>query len=469
MAIKQQIHFNTSSSYFAGFLQSLIAESAVIGSVTQTEGLITLLLDTNDADALKRFAELSQKYLPHSLFLGDIQTMQENIEVHSGDFHSQSYPLALCPRCLEMLSDPASEHYLDDTLRCDHYANTPQEMGSDVSHFSPHYSEGDTLLVVDSQRLARLFIMTEEEQKALFSIEKPSLKVTILDEDLKNLTGRNFLFIKAPFDMKSTLVALNAKDGEVPYLFFRGDDTKVVVVQKNTTVIKDTKGICSPLEMLNENPLYNRVQNIKKEAALSEALIAYLSTQKEISFLVSEKKETREVLQFNYFVLQEVLQGMLLDTTRSKMLVNFEEKYPHIVAELRENSNFDLWQTLACILELKGRDFEACSDKALEFRGNGGLKIDMFYNEKGFDYISFLGSVMSFKLAGTEEHYLAYSVFEAFGDLTISTLTQLKAKYKIDHFIMLGDMFANPVLYSRILSKFQLSNPYFSKGFALDD
>jgi len=128
-----------------------------------------------------------------------------------------------------------------------------------------------------------------------------------------------------------------------------------------------------------------------------------------------------------------------------------------------------MFETVASILELKEKSFESVSDKSLEFHGNGGLKIDANYSDDGFDYVSFLGSIMSFKLADTDEHYLAYSIFEALGDMAISTLGQLKTKFKIDKFVMMGDMFENTVLYSRILSKFQLNNPYFSKGFALDD
>ena len=66
-------------------------------------------------------------------------------------------------------------------------------------------------------------------------------------------------------------------------------------------------------------------------------------------------------------------------------------------------------------------------------------------------------------------HYLAYSIFEAFADMSITTLNQLKSKFKCENFVMMGDMFQNSVLYSRILSKFQLSNPYFSKSFAIND
>lgn len=129
----------------------------------------------------------------------------------------------------------------------------------------------------------------------------------------------------------------------------------------------------------------------------------------------------------------------------------------------------NLFETIATILELQEKGFQSVCDKGYEFRGNGGLKIDTNFIEDGFDYASLVGSVMSFKLAGVEEHYLAYSLFEALADMSISTLNQIKEKFKIQNFVMMGEMFENSVLYSRILSKFQLSNPYFSKDIALDE
>ncbi len=68
----------------------------------------------------------------------------------------------------------------------------------------------------------------------------------------------------------------------------------------------------------------------------------------------------------------------------------------------------------------------------------------------------------------SENHHLAYSIFEAYGDMTISTLNQLKQKFKIDNFILFGDIFSNTILFNRVLSKFTISKPYFSRSIALD-
>jgi len=468
MAIKQVIEFSSDNEYFTGFLQNIIDQSGISGSVEQDDGKIVLILDDKDGQKLERFSSLADKSLPHSIFLGDIKTTQEDIEIKPNKFSSKTYNIGLCPQCLEVLTDPASEDYLNDDLRCTHYSN---EIGyyNDTTFFTPHYTEGCALLLADTSKIDELFIITKEEKEVLFSIEKPTIKVTILDEELKSISGKNYISIKAPYNVRSTLAALNAKDSEISYLFFQNHhDLDIVKVQQNTTIIRDSKGITSLVD-LNEDKVLNRFLNISKEAGFQSSLGANMSVKNNISFLLSNRVGAEYLLKFQEFKLQTMLENMQQNEIQSKLLANFENKFPQIMDELKNNLSYNLFETICAILELNGRSFEILSDKSLEFRGNGGLKIDTFFKAEGFDYEAFVGSIMSFKLAGVEEHYLAYSIFEAFGDMIISTLNQLKAKHKIENFVMMGDMFENAILYSRILSKFQLSNPYFAKSIAFDD
>lgn len=470
MAIRQYIAYTSKSRYFAGFLQNLAKESGLNASVVQQDGQIVLSVPDDDGEALDRFAQQTQRYLPHSIFLGQIKTERQNVAVVETNFHSPSYRIGLCPRCMHELTDPASERYLDDTIVCTHYGNKPETF-NDPATFSPHYKEGDALLITDITALNTLFILTEDEIKALLSIERPMLKVTLKDETLKEISGKQYLYARAPYSIKSALVALNAKESEVPYLFFIPQATlRVAVLQKNVFLIKDDLGLSNPLESLHVEKILNRFLNIAKEADFGRRAIGVnLSSQNGISFIVSDQGGCREVLRFGAFALDNVLEQMKADARKSKMLQNFSKKYPDIIRELEENRDYDLFDALCIVLECKGRGFETLSDTALLFRGNGGLKIDMYFDEAGFDYASLLGSVMSFALADTQAHYLAYSIFEAFGDMVVATLNQLKAKTGIEHFVMMGDMFENSVLHSRIESKFAMYQPYFSKGFALDD
>ena len=469
MAIVQKIEYNSENKYFAGFLQNMLDESSLNGSVTQNDNEIILTIDEQDEKALSIFSELTSKHLPHSLFLGEITTSREELDIKTSAFQSDNYDISLCRRCIEDLQNPSSEHYLDDNLKCNHYNNTPNENIVDYNTFTPNFSEGSTLLIVDPTKISDLFIITKDEHKALFSIEKPTIKVTIKDEELKELTGKKFINIKSTYNMKSTLAAINAKDSDLSYIFFNDlNPSKVVVVQKNISIIRDNK-FAKKLENLHEDKVLNRFLNIVQETSNPKnAIGANLSVQNGISFTVLNEVSSKKVINFQEFNLQEVLIQMINDPIRNKLITNYANKFPEKYEDLKSN-DYDVYGTLCVLLDIKEKNFESLSDKALEFHGNGGLKIDMNFTQSGFDYSSLLGSVISFKLADVDTHYLAYSVFEAYADMVITTLNQLKTKLKIDNFVMMGDMFENSIIYSRILSKFQLSKPFFSKDIAFDD
>ena len=470
MAIIQTIEFHSDNTYFAGFLQNIINQSGIIGSVEFEDNIITLKLDDSNTEALTRFSELSNKYLPHSIFLGKIETNSKDIKVSASNFTSKAYNIAPCPQCLADITDPSSSNYLDDSYTCNHYSNSEIVIENDSTFFTPHYTDGCAVLIADSSKIDELFIITTKEKEALFSIEKPTIKATIKSDELKELTNKTYINIKAPYNVRSTLFALNAKDSDIPYVFFQdSDDLKVIKIQENTTIIKANRVACK-LEDLDTNPIINRFLNISKEADFKLSIGANLSYSTHISFLVTTEVATKEVIVFDKFNLESLLNDMKKDEIRNKLLDNFAKKYQDRLDKL--NDNLDLFETLCVILDIdtsKNRGFEALSEKSLEFRGNGGLKVDIEFGENGVDYSSLVGSVMSFVLAGAETHYIAYSIFEAYGDMSINTLNQLKKKFKIDNIVMMGDMFENSVLYSRILSKYQLAKPFFSKKFAIGE
>lgn len=468
MSIIQKIKYNSKNTYFSGFLQTLIDESGILASVEQKEKEIILKLDDRDETKVNQFNTLVSKHLPHSIFLGKIETIQSDEEIKTSNFTSKDYNISPCPKCIEIVSDPSSPNYLDESLVCNHYSNTALETYNDPTIFSPHYSEDCTVLICDATKINELFIISEDEIKALFSIEKPSIKVTIKDETLKELVGGMFVKVKTPYNLKSVLASINAKESGVSYLFFYQEcDLDAVVVKENISIIKANR-VATELEDLDNDKVLNRFLNIKKEAGFTKNVAAsYLST-KGINFIVSNEVGTKKVISFGEFELATCLENFKKDAKRARLLENLNAKFPAVVEKLESNS-LGLFESIATILELENKSFESVSNKSYEFRGNAGLKVDMNFSDEGFDYEAFIGSIISFKLAGVDMHYLAYSIFEAYGDMAITVMSQLKTKFKIEHFIMMGDMFSNSVLYSRILSKFQLNNPYFSKSFALDD
>jgi hypothetical protein len=466
MLVKQTIEYQSDNKYFAGFIQNIINESKIDANVSMNDGNIELLLSTEDEQKLETFNTMVAKYLPHSMFLGDIKTSNMEGKIEASQFKSDAYKIGPCNKCLELLSNPSSSSYLDANLKCTHYSNDNVSESISFSIYSPHYSKGCSVLITDPTTVYDLFIVTDDELKTLYSIEKPTIKATIKDETLKELTGKSYIYIKAPFDNRSFLASLNAKESGVNYLFFEdNDDLKVVIVQKNTSIIKANR-VANELKELHEDATTNRFLNIANEAKYEKGVIGANLSSSGINFLVANEVGVKKVINFQDFNLSNLLKNFSNTESRTKLLENFKMKFPEIYEQL-ETNDYKVYETICVLLELDELGFEALSNKSYEFRGNGGLTIDTHFSSDGFDFESFIGSIISFKLAGVDMHYLAYSIFESLADMTILVLNQLKKEFNIDKFIMMGDMFSNSVLYSRVLSKFQLSNPYFSKAIAL--
>jgi hypothetical protein len=466
MLVKQTIEYQSDNKYFAGFIQNIINESKIDANVSMNGGNIELVLSTEDEQKLETFNTMVAKYLPHSMFLGDIKTTNIEGTIEKSQFKSDSYAIGPCNKCLELLSNPSSSSYLDANLQCTHYSNDNISESINFSIYSPHYSKGCSVLITDPTTVYDLFIVTDDELKTLYSIEKPTIKATIKDETLKELTGKSYIYIKAPFDNRSFLASLNAKESGVNYLFFEdNDDLKVLLVQKNISIIKANR-VANELKELHEDATTNRFLNIAKEAKYEKGVIGANLSSSGINFLVANEIGVKKVINFQDFNLSNLLKNFSNTESRTKLLENFKMKFPEIYEQL-ETNDYNVYETICVLLELDELGFEALSNKSYEFRGNGGLTIDTHFSSDGFDFESFIGSIISFKLAGVDMHYLAYSIFESLADMTILVLNQLKKEFNIDKFIMMGDMFSNSVLYSRVLSKFQLSNPYFSKAIAL--
>jgi len=464
--IKQEIEFRANFDYFAGFINFIIKKANINANVEFENKKIVLKIDEEDEKKVEDFSNIITKYLPHSLFLGEIDTKTCKEELSQDDFCSQDYEIAPCNFCIEELSNPKGSHYLDDEYKCKHYSNKGELNTKDNLTYSLNYSKDSILLLANTSKFDEYFIATNDEKKALFSIEKPTIKLTIKDEELKKLTSKNYIFVKAPWSIKSILASIDAKESGFDYLFFNDfDDLKAIVIKQNISFIKATR-LLPPLKNFHKDKTINRFLNVLEEAGYDQGIGIYLNQEK-ISFLIKNEVGVKEVLKIDNFDNLEVFEKFKADEARSKLLDNFKNKHSKAFEKMTANK-LSFFEVIGAILEIDG-NFNEVSDKSLEFLGNGGLKIDFGFKDEEFDYVALLGSLMSFRLAGAEKHYLAYSFFEGFGDFATNITSQLKTKFKIKNTTFFGNMLLNNVLYSRILSKNEVQKPYFAKLIAFDE
>ena len=439
--IKQTIIFNSKNKYFAGYIQFFMNKSGLIGSVDQDFNKITVCIDDSNLAKIDGFSKLLTDYLPHSIFLDSFNVEKDICNIQQLSFVSESYNLGRCKLCVE-----------EGKNICDHYSN--QAINMPHSRIKNFYENGD-IVIIKASSLTKICNITENELKLLFSIEKPVVKVTIDDPILIGLTGKNFMRVKVYDD--------SFQDFD-DYVFEQDENNiEVIQVKDNISVIKNKK-FPENLDNLDSNQLFNRFLNIKNEANFEGAIGINFDTTN-ISFLHTKGSETKEIIAFQKFEFCHTFDA--IRDKNSKLYKNFAMKFPDIIKNLESYNDLDFFSTISLVLDLDQFSFEALSDKSCEFRGNGGMKLDTYFNEEGFDYRSFIVSVMVFVLAESRKSHIAYSVFESLADMGIYVSNQLSNKLGTNNFVVMGNIFSNNIFYGRILTEFSTSKPFCSKMYAL--
>ncbi len=121
--------------------------------------------------------------------------------------------------------------------------------------------------------------------------------------------------------------------------------------------------------------------------------------------------------------------------------------------ELIQNENLGFFEAVSLLCDIGDGGFEALNKEALKFMGKGGTQVDCHRDENRFHPYAFLGSIISYRMAGVEPTMLAYSVFESLGDYAVDILTQLKQRSKAAHTVLCGSQIAQASLFARIDSK----------------
>lgn len=494
MAFVQHIAYRSPYGYFAGYLQNILDSDPIKGSVTFENGVVTLVLDDSDLEALEAAAAKIGMNLPYSIFIGSVESAREARDISPTPFKPEAAAISLCPQCLQQLFEPASSDYLNQALVCNHYgadvrspAISPVDMKQAVKKlvdgdsvtvgqrsYRNSYTPGDTLFVADASRLHELLLLSSQEANTLLSIEKPLLKTAIRSDAIKEATGRSVIKTKLFDDAQSAILAKELQVAGIPYLFMTPHDDLEVAVNKDQLMILKAPRLAAPMQPQHDDPVINRYLHMIEEFGITDvsSVGAYLPSDGALRFILRSAKVSKPVITFAPFNPSGFLDAIAASSdAKGRLTANFKEAFPRIAARLaalQEQEGAELFDIVAAVLELPD-GYESVHDASLGFLGNGGVKVDVNYKEGTFDYASLIASLMSFKLAGIETPLLAHSLFESLGDLVTDTLTQLKERFKTGEFILYGSLLGNTALFSRIQKNFGHANPRISSRYPLDD
>jgi len=356
--------------------------------------------------------------------------------------------------------------------------------------FSTFYRPRARLLLLNVELLESLFILSTRERLALGSIERPIIPLSVQDEALKTTIGE-VASVKLPDDPITILLAHTLLNDEspLPYLFYteESENTNTTVqlshsapiyemedlelfITKNKTLIASGERAVGKHHTIDDAiPHAHTILKgvIKENHKENEKIITlYLSTyhDSEIALYTPESGFHSHITfpslpESGEVILREI-QNLNADTPR--LIENFARQFPECFKALYnykpqgDNSLEDLFTAAGIILEILEPSYQTLHQRSLKFTGSGGLQVDTKLLENGFDYRSFLQSLLSYRLAGVASDLLAFSIFDSFGDLFTNTTLELKSKLRGNAIALGGNISINPVLHSKLVKNFKL-------------
>ncbi|WP_457626636.1 Kae1-like domain-containing protein [Persephonella sp.] len=113
-------------------------------------------------------------------------------------------------------------------------------------------------------------------------------------------------------------------------------------------------------------------------------------------------------------------------------------------------------------------------ERAVNFKGKKGVRIDYLLQEENGEFFlnwtKLVQSVLSYKLADTDDDMIAFSVFEGFADWLISEVSVISSKLKINNIILCGDLFTDPIITGKLISSFSKnSNCFINRKLPVDN
>jgi len=176
-------------------------------------------------------------------------------------------------------------------------------------------------------------------------------------------------------------------------------------------------------------------------------------------------------------------QGSRLINNFFKKFPEFEEKLKNIEVKSNENKTKNIayiFQIIAYILEIENLEKNTSlentlwriTDKALNFQGNRGVRIDFLLDEIDgkfyLDWQKIIQSIISYKIAGTEADMLAFSLLDEFSNWLINQVATIYSKLKIENIVLTGDIFINPLITPKLINSFSKHNLLINRKLPID-
>ncbi|GHP86004.1 hypothetical protein VN1202_06580 [Helicobacter pylori] len=298
-----------------------------------------------------------------------------------------------------------------------------------------------------------------EDAKYLASLEKPSIKAS-LKSVFKDTFKNDEIIAQLPFDPILNLLCRILQDEGIEFVFTHANNSQEALLHYET-LFKTPKRLITPTKKF---VLENNLSTI----AFKDELEFLKETPHSIVLYFSFKRPTRLLLHTNgslktllsvSFDFNQSFNLLKQDEKASRMLKNYEAKFPNFYERILELSKYqlgganllDFFQILGFVLGYS-EDFYTQSVISLAkecLRPKGPridykiLKDDSFKMALNFSKI--MHSAMSFRLAGVENEILSLGILDSLAEFLGNFIWDNAQNFSVQEVTIAGDFFGEKV------------------------
>ncbi|QKF81639.1 hypothetical protein [Halarcobacter ebronensis] len=373
------------------------------------------------------------------------------------------------------------------------------QMQFTLKRFKEIEKEQQSLLCTNIDSLSTLVVGSKQKDIALLSLEKPTIKFNI-NTIYKNNHKVDFetVDITYPWDLVLYLLSKELHILGVNFLVVEEDSKADIEVNYENSITPPKISFCEDRIFLLENSCYDKrldeVYNKFEEPSKSQFLVLLdenrLYEKSILNIFISSKYNDAvtfynpeiggfvDILDYN---LPKNISSIFHDISKMEngktLLENYQNKFPELyeqalnsdISDLKTKSILNLWKIAEIVLGIDNI-YKKASHSLLQ----KGPRIDYKLKQsnknfnKEFDFISFIKSGMSFKLAGVDEKTLSLGYVENFFYMLSDLVDSVNEEQKLDGISLCGDMIADDFTNKLINKTFTKSlKLYYNKDFPI--
>ncbi|GAA9222761.1 hydrogenase biosynthesis protein HydE [Helicobacter pylori] len=298
-----------------------------------------------------------------------------------------------------------------------------------------------------------------EDAKYLASLEKPSIKAS-LKSVFKDTFKNDEIIAQLPFDPILNLLCRILQDEGIEFVFTHANNSQEALLHYET-LFKTPKRLITPTKKFV-------LENNLSAIAFKDELEFLKETPHSIVLYFSFKRPTRLLLHANgslktllsvSFDFNQSFNLLKQDEKASRMLQNYEAKFPNFYARILELSKYqlggtnllDFFQILGFVL---GYSEDFCAQSVISLakeclRPKGPridykiLKDDSFKMALNFSKV--MHSAMSFRLAGVENEILSLGILDSLAEFLGNFIWDNAQNFSVQKVTIAGDFFGEKV------------------------